>query len=148
DSQAAGIERRLHHYGRYRADENHPGDPSLRLTVSRDVARHLTAACGMADVHGVSEIEVLDDGCGVGSVVIHVVALTDLTRPTVTAAVVRDHAVALVEEIQQLRVPVIGAEWPAVMEHQRLRVFWAPVLVEDFSAVVRRHHAHRCSPFA
>jgi hypothetical protein len=51
------------------------------------------------------------------------------------AAVMRDHAIALREEEHHLRVPVVGAQRPAVMEDDRLRVLGAPVLVEDLGAV-------------
>ena len=56
-----------------------------------------------------------------------------------------DDAVALLEEEQHLRVPVVGAERPAVMEDDRLP--GAPVLVEDLRAVLRGDGAHPC-PFA
>ncbi len=49
------------------------------------------------------------------------------------APVVGDHAEALAEEEQHLRVPIIGRQRPAVAKHDGLTV--APVLVEDLNAV-------------
>ena len=44
------------------------------------------------------------------------------------APVVGDHAVALAEEEQHLRVPIIGRQRPAVAKHDGLT--FAPVLVD------------------
>ena len=84
----------------------------------------------------------LGDRREVGRIVIHVVPVGDLTRPAVAAPVVRDDAEALAEEVQHLRVPVVAAERPAVVEHERLRVSRAPVLVEDLDAVFRGDRGH------
>src|SRR5947207_57477 len=59
-----------------------------------------------------------------------------------TTPVVRDDTVALVEEVQHLRVPVVGAQRPAVMEDERLRILATPVLVEDLDAVLCDDFAH------
>jgi hypothetical protein len=45
-----------------------------------------------------------------------------------------DDPVALCQEEQHLAVPVIGAQRPAMMEHDWLAL--APILVEDFGAVL------------
>jgi hypothetical protein len=42
----------------------------------------------------------LHDGSDIGGVVIHVVAVADLAGATVTAAVMGDNAISLVEEIE------------------------------------------------
>src|SRR3954466_2091216 len=81
----------------------------------------------MADMDSVAQVEMPDHGGGVGGVMIHVVG---------------DDAVAVGEEEQQLRVPVVGAERPAVMEHQRLGILRSPVLVEYLGAVLGRDDAH------
>ena len=38
------------------------------------------------------------------------------------ATVVRDHAIALSQEEEHLRIPVVGAERPAMMKEDDLRV--------------------------
>src|SRR5262245_22598254 len=97
----------------------------------------------MADVDGVAQAEVLDDRGDVGGVVVHVVALAYLARTAVAAPVVGDDAEALSDEEQQLRVPVVGTQRPAMMEHDWLRVLRAPVLVVDLDSVFGADETHR-----
>ncbi|MNV87280.1 hypothetical protein D3C71_1813930 [compost metagenome] len=73
---------------------------------------------------------------------IHVVPLGDLRRAAMTTAVMGDDAIPLRQKEQHLRVPVVGAQRPAVMEHDRLRILRTPILVEDFGAVCGGHKAH------
>ena len=68
-----------------------------------------------------------------------VAAHLDLRRTAVAATVMRDDAIALRQEEQHLRVPVVGGEGPAMVEHDRLGVLRAPVLVEDVDAVAGRY---------
>src|SRR5262245_31622901 len=96
----------------------------------------------MADVDYIAQIELLDDGGDIGRVVIHVVAVADRTRTPVPATVMSDDAVALAEEVEHLRIPVVGAQRPAVMEEDRLRSLRAPILVEDMDAVRGRNACH------
>jgi hypothetical protein len=72
----------------------------------------------------------------VGGVGVHLVAGVGLGRTAMAATVMRDDAIALGEEEHHLGVPVVGAERPAVMEHDRLSVLGTPVLVEDLRAVL------------
>ncbi len=58
------------------------------------------------------------------------------------APIVGNYAVALAEEIKQLCVPVICAQWPTVMEDERLCVFRTPILVENFDAVLGSDYWH------
>src|SRR5216683_5769674 len=58
-----------------------------------------------------------------------------------TAAVMRDTAVAVVGKKQQLVFEGVGAERPSVAEHHRLS--FAPVFVIDRRAVFGRDHRHR-----
>jgi hypothetical protein len=51
-----------------------------------------------------------------------------------------DDAIALFEEEQHLRVPVIGRQRPAVAEHDGLTL--APVLVENLNTVFGRDDRH------
>jgi hypothetical protein len=49
----------------------------------------------MAHVHGILEIEMLNNRGGVRRIVIHVMTVADLRRAAVPAAVMRDDAIAL-----------------------------------------------------
>src|SRR4051794_27420357 len=80
------------------------------------------------------------------SVVIHVMAAAGLCGSAMAAPVVRDDAIAVLQEEQHLRVPVIRRKRPAVAEHDGLT--FAPVLVEDFYAVSRGDRAHDASSLA
>ena len=51
-----------------------------------------------------------------------------------TAPVMGDDAIAMIQKEHHLRVPVIRAEWPAMTKNDRLSR--TPVLVIDFSAVL------------
>jgi len=74
-----------------------------------------------------------DDSGSVGGVVFHVVAAADLARPAMAAPVMGDDAVALLDEEEHLRIPVVTAQGSAVMKDDRLT--GAPVLVEDMCSV-------------
>src|SRR5262249_51701532 len=60
------------------------------------------------------------------------------------APVMSNDSIPLPEEVEHLSVPVIGAQWPAMMEDDGLRVLGAPVFVEDRHPIVRGHRAHLC----
>src|SRR5678815_2868297 len=60
------------------------------------------------------------------------------------APVMGDDSISLPDEVEHLGVPVIGAQWPAMMEDDGLRVLGSPVLVEDRHPVLRGHRAHSC----
>jgi hypothetical protein len=141
DRQAARIGRRLHHDRRHSADEHELGDAAV--AVAGDIVRRLAAAGRVADVDRVAQVEMGDESRDVGGVVIHVMASSDLCRPAVAAPVMGDDAIALPDEVEHLRIPVVGAQGPAVMEHNGLGVLRAPVLVEYFDAVLGRDRAHR-----
>src|ERR1700741_4254886 len=76
---------------------------------------------------------------------VHIVAIGGLGRATMTTAVMGNDAIAMVEEKQQLRVPIIGRQRPAVAEHDRLAR--TPVLVEDLRAVLGDERCHAVTPF-
>src|SRR4249920_2847149 len=58
------------------------------------------------------------------------------------APIMSDDSIPLPEEVEHLGVPVVGAQWPAVMEDDGLRILGAPVLVEDRDPILRRNRAH------
>jgi hypothetical protein len=128
----------LHHERRHRADQHRFCHAAL--TVSRDVAHDLAAPGGVPDVDRIPQIEMLGDGRQIVGVVVHVVAVADLARASVAAAIVRDHAVAVAEEEQHLVVPVVTGKRPSVAEDDRLAR--SPVLEEDLDAVACGDHAH------
>src|SRR6266478_6399085 len=66
-------------------------------------------------------------------IVIHVMAVVGLAGAAVAATVMGDDAIAVMEEEQHLRVPVIGRQRPTMAEHDGLT--GAPVLVVDIDAV-------------
>ena len=101
--------------------------------MPRQIAHHLAAAGGMADMDGVLQIEMRGQRRQVIGVMIHVVAVADLGGAAVAAPVMGDDAIAVLQEEQHLRVPVIGRQRPAMAEHDRLAR--TPVLVEDLDAV-------------
>ncbi|KAI1690643.1 ATP dependent DNA ligase domain-containing protein [Ditylenchus destructor] len=134
------------HQRRHGADQHQLGDAALRLAMPHRVVQRLAAAGGMADMHRVAQIERLHHRRGIGRVVVHVMAITHLGRSAMAAAVMRDHAEALMQEEQHLRIPVIGAERPAVVEDDGLGVLRTPVLVEDLESITRRGEGHDGSP--
>ena len=134
--KAARIGRRLHHQRRHRADERRLRHPAL--AVACQIVRHLAAAGGMADVNGVLQVEMRRQGRKVVRIVIHVMAVAGLGGSAVAAAVMGDDAIAVIEEEQHLRVPVIGRQWPAMAEHDRLT--FAPVFVVDPRAILGGDH--------
>src|SRR6185295_19599192 len=83
----------------------------------------------------------------VGGIVIHVVTVAHLGRAAMAAPVMGDDAVALVEEIEHLRIPIIATQRPSMVEDDRLGILGAPVLVIDFRAVLGGNHTHRAFSF-
>src|ERR1700746_3589693 len=94
----------------------------------------------MAHVDRVLQIEVSYHRRQVVGVVIHIMAFADLAGPTMSPAIMGDHAITLAEEKQHLRVPIIGRKRPAMAEDDGVAL--PPVFVEDFDSVLRRDHWH------
>jgi hypothetical protein len=76
--------------------------------------------------------------------VIHVVTIGHLRGTTVAATVMRDDAIAVIEEEHHLCVPVIARERPTMTEHDRLT--FPPVLIENLGAVFGGDRGHREPP--
>jgi hypothetical protein len=81
---------------------------------------------------GILEIEMRRPRRVVG-MVIHIVAVADLARAAVAAAVMSDDAIAAIEEEQHLRIPVIGRQRPTMAEDDGLA--FAPILIINLDAV-------------
>ena len=104
------------------------------------IARHLAAAGGMADMDGVFQVEMRRQSGQVVGVMVHIVAVGGLGGAAMAAAVMGDDAIAMMQEEQHLRVPIIGRQRPAMAEHDRLAR--TPVLVEDLRAVLGGDGGH------
>jgi hypothetical protein len=53
-------------------------------------------------------------------VMVHIVAIASLGGASMATAVMSDHAIAMMQEEQHLRVPIIGRQRPTMAEHNRL----------------------------
>src|SRR5882724_9900528 len=71
---------------------------------------------------------------------IHVMATADLGGAAMATPVVGYDAVAVLEEEQHLRVPIIGRQRPAMAEHDGLT--FAPILIENLNAVFGGDRVH------
>src|SRR6266851_8754843 len=90
---------------------------------------HLATAGRMADVNRVLQVEMVGDCLEIIGVVIHVVTTAGLSRAAMSTAISCNDAKTFAEEEKHLRVPIIGREWPAMAEDNRLPA--APVLIID-----------------
>src|SRR5262249_42871954 len=81
----------------------------------------------------VLEVEMLREGREVVGVVVRVMSIRTLARPSMPAAVMGDDPIAMVQEEQDLGVPVVGRQGPSMREDEGLA--GAPVLVENGRAV-------------
>src|ERR1700738_2028406 len=86
-------------------------------------------------MHRTLEVEMCGQRRYVVGVVIHVMAAANLGGAAMAAPVVSYDAIAVLEEEQHLRVPVIGTQRPPMMEDDRLRVLRSPIVVENLNAV-------------
>jgi hypothetical protein len=59
-----------------------------------------------------------------------------------TTTIDSDNAIALCKEEEHLVIPVIGTQWPAVMENNGLSFFRTPVFVVNVDAVFRCYECH------
>src|SRR6266852_571482 len=104
------------------------------------IVRHLAAAGGVTDMHGILEIDMRGKRGKIVSIMIHVVTVARLRGPAVAAAVMGYDAIAVTQEEQHLRVPIICRQRPPMTEHDGLTL--SPVLVEDLNAVFGRDSRH------
>jgi hypothetical protein len=68
----------------------------LVFAAPSQIARHLAAAGGMADVNGVFQVEMGRQRREVVGIMIHVMAIADLTGSAVAATVMGDDAIAVI----------------------------------------------------
>ena len=104
--KAGGVGGSLEHQRRDCADEDGLGDAAG--AVAADVAGDLAAAGGVAHVDCVFEVEVVDELGEIVGVGVEVVAVEGLAGAPMTAAVVRDTAVALVDKEVHLVFKGVG----------------------------------------
>src|SRR5216684_6200785 len=83
----------------------------------------------MADVNRILQVEMIGDGLQIIGVVVHVMSVAGLSRATMSAPISCNDTIALADEEEHLRVPIIRRERPAVTEHNRLPT--APVFIID-----------------
>src|SRR6201986_4769427 len=94
----------------------------------------------MADMDGLFEVEMLHQSGAIGCVGVHVVAEIGLGRPAMAATIMRNNSVSAQLEEQPLVVPIVCAQRPAVVEHDRLTC--SPILVVNLRAVSHCDAAH------
>src|SRR5277367_4384886 len=88
----------------------------------------------MADMDDILQVEMSHKSGQVIGVMVHIVAIGGLGGASMATAVMGDHAIAMMQEEQHLRVPLIGRKRPAMAEHNRLT--FTPVLVVDLDAIL------------
>ena len=93
----------------------------------------------MADMDSILQVEMLGDGRRIGRIMVHVVTITDLSRAAVPPTIMRDDAEPLSKEEEHLRIPIVRAQRPTVMEDDWLSVLRSPILEEDLDAVFGRY---------
>jgi hypothetical protein len=96
--------------------------PLARPAPWRPMYRDLAAARRVPDVDRVLEVELLGQRDEIVGIRVHLVAVPRLGRTPVSATVVRDAPEAARREEDHLRVPVVGAQRPAMAEHDGLGV--------------------------
>jgi len=99
----------------------------------------------VTDEDRVVQVKGLDEVGQVVGVGVQVVAVPRLARSAAATAVVRDGPVAAGCDQEQLVIPSVGGERPAVAEQDRLAA--APVLVENLGAVRGGDGSHQISPW-
>src|SRR6266550_3036236 len=125
--KAAGIFLRLHHQWRHRTDQRSLRYPAFAMPTQ--IMGDLTASGRMTNVYGVFQAKMRGQRCKIVGIVIHVVTVARLGGPAVAASIMGYDAIAVIEEEQHLRIPVIGRQRPTMTKDNRLS--FAPVLVID-----------------
>ena len=103
---AAWILVRLDHDWWDGADQYCFSDSSL--PVSSDITRDFSAAGGMADVNGVTQVELFNQLVNISRIRIHLVASYGLGGTPMASPVVRNDAVTLLQKEHHLGIPVVS----------------------------------------
>jgi hypothetical protein len=120
---------------------------SLKYRAHLPQGDSLGAPAGrVTDVDRVHQVELFGQFSDIRGISIHVVAGGRLAGTSMATTVVGDYPITLRQEKHHLIVPVVGAEWPAVVENDRLSL--APILVKNLGAVLGDDRAHVISRFA
>ncbi|MNT31117.1 hypothetical protein D3C72_1669420 [compost metagenome] len=138
--QPAGVVVGLHHQRRYGAD-----DGGLRhsvFAVASNVVDDFPTAGGVSYMDSTSYAKMVDYGRNVIGIVIHVVPVPDLTGSPVAASVMCNDPVAVGQEKEHLRIPVVRTEWPTVMKEDHSGIARPPVFVKDLNTVLRSDIPH------
>ncbi|MNZ70055.1 hypothetical protein D3C78_883750 [compost metagenome] len=143
DRQALGVLLGQQHERRHGRDQ--PGLGDTPGAMPADVATDLATAGGEAEQDGILQVQRLDKFGQIVGVGVHLVAVPRLAGTPVATAVMGDATEAVVGEEQHLRFPTVGAQRPAMAEHDRLA--GAPVLVVDLGAVAGCDVAHLAPSF-
>src|ERR1700688_4191371 len=101
-----------------------------------DIADYFAAAGRMTDMHGTLEVQVRGQRRQVIGVVIHIVSVGRLARASMAAAVMGDDPIAVIQEENKLRIPIIGGKRPTVRKHDGRTA--APVFVKYSNPVLSR----------
>src|SRR5690606_37306616 len=109
----------------------------------RGIMRRFAAACRMADMHCTFQHQLGHQRRHVCGISVHVVTRICLSGAAMTPPIMCKQPIALRQEEQQLVVPLIGGQRPAMMKDQWLRIARAPVLVKDLSTVIGGNKVHR-----
>ena len=72
-----------------------------------DIADYFAAARRMTDMHGTLEVQVRGQRCQVIGIVIHIVTVRRLARSSMAAAIMGNDPIAVIQEENKLRVPII-----------------------------------------
>jgi hypothetical protein len=88
--------------------------------VPTDVARDFSAAGGVPDQDRVPQLELFNEGGEIIGIGVHVVAVPGLARTAMATTIVSDRAISVGCKKDELLVPGVGIEGPAVPEDNRL----------------------------
>src|SRR5690606_6567645 len=84
----------------------------------------------MADMNSALQIKRLRQCGHIGRIGIHLISLIRLGRAAMPPAIMGDHPIAFGEKIEELVIPFVRCERPAMMKHEGLGIPRSPVFVK------------------
>src|SRR5712691_5363389 len=90
------------------------------------------------------QVEICSEFGEVIGIVIHIVSVAGLARSSVTSPVMGDDAIAMIQEVHHLGVPVVGRQRPSMRKDDGLAT--APIFVIDLRSVFSRDRRHKNLP--